>query len=93
MPSDDLPLWLQRHRWAIGARVRTHRHAADLSQVELATIAGIDHKTVSRIENGVTATDIDQLARIAAALRIPSAALLPDDHPPAPLGHAADGRP
>lgn len=77
MPEDALPHWLQQHRWAVGALIRTHRQAAGLSQLQLADRAGIDNKTVSRAENGVFAVSIDQLARIARALGISSSELLP----------------
>ncbi|MEY9876664.1 transcriptional regulator with XRE-family HTH domain [Streptacidiphilus sp. MAP12-33] len=77
MPDDALPHWLQQHRWAVGALIRQHRQAAGLSQVQLAERAGIDHKTVSRAENGVYAVSIDQVARIARALGVSSSELLP----------------
>lgn len=77
MPDDTLPHWLQQHRWAVGERIRDHRHAAGLSQLQLADRAGIDNKTISRAENGRYAVSIDQLARIARALGISSAELLP----------------
>jgi transcriptional regulator with XRE-family HTH domain len=77
VPADTPPDWIQRHRWAVGERIRDHRHAAGLSQLQLATLAGIDHKTISRAENGVYAVSIDQLARLARALNISSAELLP----------------
>jgi transcriptional regulator with XRE-family HTH domain len=77
VPADALPDWIQQHRWAVGARIRDHRHTAGLSQVQLAEQAGIDHKTISRAENGVYAVSIDQLARLARALGVSSAELLP----------------
>jgi transcriptional regulator with XRE-family HTH domain len=77
VPTDALPDWIQQHRWAVGERIRDHRRAAGLSQVQLADRAGIDHKTISRAENGVFAVSIDQLARLARALGISSAELLP----------------
>lgn len=46
----------------------------------------MDIKTVSRAENGIYAISVDQLARIARVLGIPSARLLPDDKPPGPGG-------
>lgn len=81
MPADTRPDWIQQHRWNLGTRIREHRHRAGLSQLQLADAAGIDHKTVSRAENGVYAISVDQLARIAHALGVSSASLLPDSVP------------
>lgn len=78
MPADALPHWIQQYRWAVGQRIRDHRHAAGLSQIQLADRAGIDHKTVSRAENGVYAVSVDQIARLARALGTGPADLLPD---------------
>jgi transcriptional regulator with XRE-family HTH domain len=72
--------------------VRDLRRAAGLSQVELATTTGMDHKTISRIETGTASTDIDQIARLAAGLQVPPAELFPGDLPPAPQCDAAAGR-
>ena len=84
MPTEPLPDWIQQHRWAVGTRIREARHTAGLSQVQLADRAGIDHKTISRAENGVYAVSIDQLARLARALGVSSAALLPGADPGRP---------
>lgn len=78
MTGTALPHWIQQYRWAVGERIRDQRHAAGLSQVQLADRAGIDHKTVSRAENGVYAVSVDQLARLARALGTSPGALLPD---------------
>lgn len=79
MPRDDLPEQLQRHRWEVGARLRAVRTERGLSQVRLAEAANLDHRTVSRIENGVVATDIDVLYRLGAALDVPSWRFFRDD--------------
>lgn len=79
MPEAAPPNWIQQHRWAVGTRIRDARHAAGLSQLQLATLAGLDHKTISRAENGVYAVSIDQIARLARALGVTSAALMPDE--------------
>lgn len=52
----------------------------------------MDHKTVSRIETGTTATDLDQIACLAAALQVPSSQLFPSEGPPAPQRDAGQGR-
>jgi transcriptional regulator with XRE-family HTH domain len=43
-----------------------------LTQLQLAELVGIDNRTISRIENGVHATDVDMIARLAHGLRVPS---------------------
>lgn len=83
-PEDDH--WIRVHRWEVGRRIREARQQQELSQLELGERAGIDNKTVSRAENGIYAISVDQLARIARVLGIPSARLLPDDKPPGPGG-------
>lgn len=40
--------------------------------MQLGALSGIDNKTISRIENGVHPTSIDQTARLARALDVPS---------------------
>lgn len=82
MPTDDLPEWLQRHRWEVGERLRARRIEQGLTQEELAERAGVDSKTVSRAENGRYPISVDQVARFARALDVPSAGLLPDSDPP-----------
>lgn len=78
MHSDD-DQWIRAHRWKVGERIRRRRTELGYSQVHLADLAGIDHKTVSRAENAAYAISVDQLARLARALDVPSAALLPDE--------------
>jgi transcriptional regulator with XRE-family HTH domain len=78
--------WIQEHRWAAGERIRAERQRRSLSQLELGDLAHLDIKTISRAENGVHAISLDQLARIARALGVPSARLLPDERPPGPTG-------
>jgi putative transcriptional regulator len=86
MRSRDLPQWLRQNRWDIGARIRAYRIRADLSQVELGDLAQLDHKTVSRYENGQRNLGIDEAALIARALNIPLADLFADEEPPGPDG-------
>lgn len=71
MPDDDLPLWIQQHRWDAGRRLRALRRERGLTQIQLAERCGIDNKTISRAENGRYAISIDQVARLARALDVP----------------------
>jgi transcriptional regulator with XRE-family HTH domain len=76
--SDDLPDWVRQQRWEIGARLRRLRLAQSLSQVDLANRAGLDHKTVSRLENGTYNVGVDYLTRIARALNVETWQLFKD---------------
>lgn len=79
MPHDDLPPWLRQHRREVGERIRRIRREHELSQLQLADAIGLDNRTISRVENGVHATDIDVIARIAAGLGVPSWRFFRDD--------------
>ena len=62
---------------AIGRAVRAAREHAGLSTRALAKLSGISQPLVSKVERGVTAPSVATLYRIAEALRISPAALLP----------------
>lgn len=79
MPANDLQPWLQQHRWDVGARIRRLRTQRDISQVALADLAGLDHKSISRYENGRRNLGLDEAAMIARALGVPTWRLLRDD--------------
>lgn len=51
--------------------------ARRLTQEELAELAGVDNKTISRLENGHYNVGIDLVARLARSLEVPSSSLLP----------------
>jgi len=71
VPSDPLPDWVPARRRQIGDRIRATRTERKLSQEKLAERAGLDRKTINRIEQGTHATLIDHLLLIADALDIP----------------------
>lgn len=80
MPTQDpLPEWVQQHRWDVGDRIRRLRRDRGLSQMQLAALAGLDHRTISRAENGQRDLGIDYAARIARGLGVPSWRLFRDD--------------
>jgi transcriptional regulator with XRE-family HTH domain len=62
---------------AIGREVRRAREAAGLSTRALARLSGISQPLVSKVERGVTAPSVATLYRIADALNVSPAALLP----------------
>ncbi|GGX01766.1 helix-turn-helix transcriptional regulator [Streptomyces chryseus] len=76
MPTEPPPEWVLTHRGVVGRRIRQARIDADLSQVALAELVGIDHKTVHRIEYGVSDPRLGLLAQLARALRVPLADLV-----------------
>jgi transcriptional regulator with XRE-family HTH domain len=78
VPSAPIPDRTLRRRLAVGTRIRDARERARLTQEEVADRAGLDRKTISRIENGVMAVLIDHLLDIADALGVPPSSLLPD---------------
>lgn len=70
---------IQRHRWEVGRRIRELRSAAGLTQMALADRAGLDHRTISRAENGVHSINIDIVLRISRGLGVPSWRLFRDE--------------
>lgn len=62
-----------------GNRIRAARLAARLSQAELAAEIGLDQSNLSRIENGDRSIRVEDLLRIAKALRVSAASLLGDE--------------
>ena len=52
----------------LGYKIRELRRNADLSQVELATKAGIDQSDLSKIEKGIANPSIKQISRILSVL-------------------------
>lgn len=63
-------------RKTVQTQVRILRLKHRLTQQGLADAAGIDRKTVNRIEMGRFTPNIDTLARLAAAMRIEPTDLL-----------------
>jgi putative transcriptional regulator len=53
------------------------RTGAELSQARLAEIAGVDRKTINRIENGHFSPALDTIVRLSVALGISPSTLLP----------------
>ncbi len=61
---------MEKGRRAIAERVRRHRQAAEMTQVALASRAGIGRVTLARIEKGEQAPRLETLASIANALGV-----------------------
>ncbi|MYX14346.1 helix-turn-helix domain-containing protein [Streptomyces sp. SID8374] len=84
MPTDPLPDWVPVRRRAIGDNVRAARTAAGLTQEGLAGRAGLDRKTVNRLEQGATSPLLDHLLVIADVLNVPLSDLVREEAPPTP---------
>ncbi len=68
MPSS--PERVQERRLTFGDAVRERRLAAGLTQEELAELAGVDRKSISRMETGAYSPSLDRVWRVADALQI-----------------------
>jgi len=63
-------------RKVLADRLFELRTNADLSQARLAEIAGVDRKTINRIENGHFSPALDTIVRLSFALGIAPSTLL-----------------
>ncbi len=63
-------------RKVLADRLFDLRSEADLSQARLAEIAGVDRKTINRIENGHFSPALDTIVRLSVALNISPSTLL-----------------
>ena len=69
----------------IGATLRAMRRAREMTQAEVATIAGVSASTVSEIESGNQNLSIDMLWRLCQALRVRPHITLRGTDSPRPL--------
>lgn len=67
---------VQNMRSELADRLLTLRTKHDLSQARLAELAGVDRKTINRIENGHFSPALDTLVRLSSALAVTPASLL-----------------
>lgn len=63
-------------RKVLADRLFELRTDAELSQARLAEIAGVDRKTINRIENGHFSPALDTIVRLSVALGITPSSLL-----------------
>ncbi|MEV7425001.1 MULTISPECIES: helix-turn-helix transcriptional regulator [unclassified Streptomyces] len=80
MPTDT-PAWEITRRREIGAALRDARHAANLSQIQLGELVGLDHKTIHRIEYALSDPSLGMLLRIARAVGVPLSDLIVEGGP------------
>jgi transcriptional regulator with XRE-family HTH domain len=55
----------------IAAQIKTRRRSLNLSQQDLADLAGVPKSTIGRIEASLTSPKLDTLLRLSKALNIP----------------------
>ena len=67
---------VQNMRTELADRLLSLRAKHDLSQARLAELAGVDRKTINRIENGHFSPALDTLVRLSSALAVTPASLL-----------------
>ncbi|CAB4894111.1 unannotated protein [freshwater metagenome] len=67
---------VQNMRNELADRLLTLRAKHDLSQAALAQLAGVDRKTINRIENGHFSPALDTLVRLSSALSVTPSSLL-----------------
>ena len=60
----------------VAEQLRKQRLNAELSQDSLAELAGIDRKTINRIENGHFSPTLDTITRLCMVLKIAPGTLL-----------------
>jgi transcriptional regulator with XRE-family HTH domain len=64
------PVPVQRAARSLGEHFRTRRKLLNLTERQVAERAGVDRKTVSRIETDTATTSVGALLRVARALGI-----------------------
>jgi len=70
VPTPDRPPWVVDTLRTVASRVRGRRLDDDLTQFELAERAGVDERTVQRVEAGRYDIKLSYLLRIAHALNV-----------------------
>jgi transcriptional regulator with XRE-family HTH domain len=54
----------------VGARIRTYRQQAGLSQEQLAELVGVSFQQIQKYESGFTTLSITKLQQISSALKV-----------------------
>jgi len=69
-PTFPPPIPVQRAARSLGEHFKTRRKLLNLTERQVAERAGVDRKTVSRIETDTATTSVGALLRVARALGI-----------------------
>lgn len=67
---------VREQRLVLAARLYEFRQDHDFSQARLAEIAGVDRKTINRIENGHFSPAMDTIVRLGTALGVDPSEIL-----------------
>jgi len=67
-PAFPPPIAVQRASRSLGEHFKTRRKLLNLTERQVAERAGVDRKTVSRIETDTATTSVGALLRVARAL-------------------------
>jgi DNA-binding XRE family transcriptional regulator len=82
LPEDDqVPIETQQWIEQVSQRIREHRHAAGMSQEQLAAASGLPQSHISRLENEKHSPSQKSLGKIASALNLPLSAFAPNAAP------------
>lgn len=71
-----MPDWVFLRRKEIGARIRTAREHANLTQLQLGNLIGRDHRTIHRWEYAIRIPTLEDLLLLADAMGVPLSELV-----------------
>lgn len=70
-PEKQMQKLIDATQQALAQRLYDLRTERNLTQTELSVLAGIDRKTINRIENGHFAPSVDTLVRLSMVMQVP----------------------
>jgi DNA-binding XRE family transcriptional regulator len=70
-PEKKIQKLIDETQQALAQRLYDLRTERSLTQTELSVLAGIDRKTINRIENGHFAPSVDTLVRLSMVMSVP----------------------
>jgi DNA-binding XRE family transcriptional regulator len=70
-PEKQMQQMIDETQQSLAQRLYDLRTERSLTQTELSVLAGIDRKTINRIENGHFAPSVDTLVRLSMVMRVP----------------------
>ena len=70
-PEKQMQKMIDETQQSLAQRLYDLRTERSLTQTEQSVLAGIDRKTINRIENGHFAPSVDTLVRLSMVMRVP----------------------
>lgn len=70
-PEKQMQKLIDATQQSLAQRLYDLRTEHNLTQTELSVLAGIDRKTINRIENGHFAPSVDTLVRLSMVMQVP----------------------